>query len=473
MNATSSRSPLVILLVLACGGVLTAAPQQKLVVYPAPPAGSVKASEDYRVHVNGREVFAHTAQVLHGGPASFAAFDFAGSVDVTITPKGAPQSVVVRPLSAGVRATIQGGGVRFTLRRPCNLSVEVNGWERPLLLFANPIETDVPKPGDPNVLYFGPGVHEIGTTEIKSGTTVYLAGGAVVRGKLMEGEEPRGLSFMKKKTYRPLFVIEGAKDVVFRGRGLLDMSGLDWHAKTTFVFRNCVNCRVEGIIVQDAPAWVVAMFGCRDMRVDNVKQVCHRENSDGVDAVNTQNVLVENCFLRNNDDEICVKTTAGPPAQESRDILVRKCVIWNDRAYALGVTYETRADVKNLRFQDCDVIHDHGIGSLAIHVSDSATIQNVAFDDIRIEDTRNRLIRIWIGKDMWGKDDRRGQVRDVIFRKIAIMDGPQARVELHGHDATYRIENVLIDGMTVRGKPVTDLAGAKASVRHAEKVVVK
>ena len=49
-----------------------------------------------------------------------------------------------------------------------------------MLVFANPPEVDVPSPGDPNVRYFGPGVHTIGAGQpITSGQTVYVAGGAL------------------------------------------------------------------------------------------------------------------------------------------------------------------------------------------------------------------------------------------------------------------------------------------------------
>ena len=89
------------------------------------------------------------------------------------------------------------------------------------------------------------------------------------------------------------------------------------------MLNNVENVSIEGITVLDAPAWVVAMFGSSHVRVDNVKEICRRENSDGVDVCNSREVLVENSFLRNNDDEICVKTTSPAPAQPSANVLVR------------------------------------------------------------------------------------------------------------------------------------------------------
>ena len=251
------------------------------------------------------------------------------------------------------------------------------------------------------------------------------------------------------------------------------MSTLAWHSKCPISMSNCTNVLVEGIIIKDSPCWSMPMFGCTKGTYRNVKQVCHRENSDGINIVNSRNILVEDCFLRNNDDGICIKTTSPPPAPESRNIRVRNCVIWNDRAYAIGVTYETRNNISDVLFSNCDIIHDHGIGSIAIHMSDGATVSGVRFEDIRVEDTRNRLVRFWIGKDFWGHDKQRGHIRGVMLRNVSVVDGPHARSEITGADATHRVEDVTFENLRVRGKAIDTLEAGKISAnRHTRNIRV-
>ncbi len=454
-------------LLLALVFAQAAQPEPKLTIYPAPQGEP--ASPDYTVAVEGREVFVYLAKVLHAGPASFAYFDFSGTVNVAVTAKRKVDSAVVRPLSAGIKPAVEGNTIRFSLSKPCNLSIELNGGiERPLLLFANPPEADPPKPGDPNVIYFGPGVHEVGTTRVPSGKTVYIAGGAVVRGKILPDEKPvQERNWAGNKVYTNLFILEKVTGVRFRGRGIMDMSTLPWHSKCPIVISGASDVQVEGIIIKDSPCWVVAMFGSKNVTVTNVKEVCHRENSDGIDIVNSQDVVVDGCFLRNNDDEICVKTCSPPPAGESKNIVVRNCVVWNDRAYGLGITYETRVNVSNVLFSNCDVIHDMGIASLAAHVSDSGTMSDIRFEDIRVEDTRNRLIRLWIGKDMWGHDPERGHIKGVSFRNVSVVGGPFPGSELSGSDDAHGIQGVTFDNLRVHGKAIRSLAEGKISARHA------
>ena len=447
----------------SCHGLPAAAEPAapKVVIYPAP-AGE-KASDDYKVEVNGQPVFVYTANTLHGGPASFAYFDFAGKVNVAVTPARKANKAVIRPLSCGLTPVVEGNTVRFALNQPRNLSLELNdSFERPLLLFANPLEADPPNPNDPNVLYFGPGVHEIATTKIGSGKTVYLAGGAVVRGKILPGEKVvQERNWAGNKVYENLLCISNAKNVQVRGRGILDMSTLPWHSKCPICITNSTDVLVEGIIIKDSPCWCTPMFNCTRGTYRNVKEVCHRENSDGINIVNSQEILVEDCFLRNNDDEICVKTTAPPPAPEGKNITVRNCVVWNDRAYAIGITYETRHAISDVLFKDCDIIHDHGIGSLAIHMSDGATVSGVRFEDIRIEDTRNRLVRFWIGTDMWGHDKTGGRIRGVTLKNVSVVDGPFAPSELTGFNATHLVEDVTFENLRIHGKLIGNPAAGK------------
>lgn len=48
-------------------------------------------------------------------------------------------------------------------------------------MFVNGPEQNIPDPNDPNVIFYGPGIHEITHVEVGDNKTVYVAGGAVVR----------------------------------------------------------------------------------------------------------------------------------------------------------------------------------------------------------------------------------------------------------------------------------------------------
>jgi len=448
--------PMVIFLWLAAGLSLAG---DVVVAYPAP-LGEM-ASDDYKVEAGGKPVFVYTAPVLRGGPASFAYFDFSGAVTVTVTSTQLLGTVKILPTSYAIQPTVTGHSISFTLRRPVNLTIELNGnIQRPLHLFANPPETDRPDPASKDVIYFGPGVHEVTTLRPKSGQTVYLAGGAILRAKIAPDEKPtQEKNWKGNKVWATLLETTGAKNVQFRGRGVLDMSLLPWHARTAMWFGGSSDILVEGIVILDAPAWCVAMHTSKNVVVRNVKQICARENSDGIDICNSQDVLVEDCFLRNNDDEVCVKTLSSPPAMESKHIVVRRCVVWNDRARGLGITSETRSNISNVIFKNCDIIHDFSGGgdcaALAVLVSDSGTMTNIRFEDIRVEDCRNTLVNCWIGADMWGHDTTRGHIKGLTFKDIIVTGTTVPMLKLTGCDATHLIEDVRIENLRIQGRHIT------------------
>ena len=436
-----------------------------LVAYPGP--HGEPASADFTVAVDGQPVVVYTARTLQGGPASFASFDFVGPpVKVRVTAMRRIDSAKILPMAAGIQPAVVGNTVSITLAKPANLTLELNGsFAKPLHLFANPPEVDRPQPADKNVIYFGPGVHEVTTLHVQSGQTVYLAGGAVLCAKIPADEKPvQEKNWRGNKVYMPLLVTSGAKNITVRGRGILDMSQLPWHARVALWFDQSSNILVEGITIVDAPGWGVAMRESKNVTIRNVKQICARENSDGIDICNSQDVLVEDCFLRNNDDEVCVKTLLPPPAQESKNIVVQRCVIWNDRARGLGITSETRANISNVVFRNCDIIHDFSNGydcsALAVLVSDAGTMRNIRFENICCEDVRNTLINCWIGADTWGHDQNRGQIQGVLFKDIRVT-GPTFPVsKLTGFDEAHRVEDVTFERLQIQGKLIGNAAAA-------------
>jgi len=73
---------------------------------------------------------------------------------VPITARKAITSCAIRPKSRGVEARVSGKVLEFSFPGPDKLYIEIED-PAPLCLFADPMETDVPKPHADNVLYFG------------------------------------------------------------------------------------------------------------------------------------------------------------------------------------------------------------------------------------------------------------------------------------------------------------------------------
>ena len=149
--------------------------QNQLITYTVPGDG-VELKDDFTVRVRQsgsgwKEVVTYPVKVdevrqtkHHVELASMGYFDFSGQVEVSVTyNKGEVKSSRVRPLSYGITPQISGSTMTFTLDRPRNLSIEVNGdIFHNLHLFANPIDENRPKKlKDKNLIYFAPGIHQL------------------------------------------------------------------------------------------------------------------------------------------------------------------------------------------------------------------------------------------------------------------------------------------------------------------------
>ncbi|MCL4202598.1 MAG: endo-polygalacturonase [Pirellulaceae bacterium] len=451
-------------------------------VYPAP--SGEELSTDYTVQVEGQDSPVYLAKVAPADPqarwkamddkansadyfehASFTYFDFDGTVRIRIHCREPVRSAKILPTSYGIQPSIEGNTISMQLDQPRHLTVEINdSWVGALHVFANPPETDAPRPDDPNVIYYGPGIHEVGSLTVPSGKTVYVAGGAVVRGVIAPDEPFRISSYSGLKTYSPTFTLKGEK-IAFRGRGIVDGSRCTTHAKNMLVVRG-QDIRIEGVILRDSSTWTIPIRQSDRVTVENVKLLGYRANSDGIDICNSRDVTVDGCFIRTLDDLIVVKSDKGQG--EVRRVVARNCVLWNEVAHALSVGAELRENVEDVLFADCDVIHDLGREwTLRVYHCDSARIRNVRFENIRIEETR-RLISLWIGKAVWTRDEARGHIDGVVFQDISAA-GREPRVEFTGFSETNAVENVTVANVVINGKPLTrDGIRSNAFVRNVK-----
>ena len=391
----------------------------------------------------------------------FARFDFAGTAEVAVTVARDFQRADIVPRSAGITTTVTGRTIRFRLEQPRPVTLLLDGQDtEPLHLFTHRPETDAPAPDDPNVIYFGPGEHWVDTIKVRSGQTVYLDGGAIVRAVMPAGAKGKQGGVLNLFSYPgPVLDVTDAQDVRIRGRGILDGTLLPHPARNLIRLTRSCRVRVEGVTLRNSPNWHLPIADCEDVTVDGLCGISGRLNSDGINCVSSRDIRVRDCFIRGHDDSFVVKTTI--PGRPAENIRYDRCVAWNDWGYAFGVSYETRADIRDVQFRDCDVVFARN-WPIGVHVADGGTVEDILFKRMTVDYPRtsiapemNRvLVKIDNHKDVWATDPGIGHVRRITLRDIDVRGHDVPSIELSGHDAEHPIQDVRFEAVVINGQPL-------------------
>jgi polygalacturonase len=457
------------------------------VTYPAP--ADEPASRDFSLVVEDQEVFVYQARVSawpinqvwpgYQRPmdqteiASFAYFDCSGKTRVQLTSTKRIETVTIRPLSYGIEPEVEGHKISFEIPGPCQVVVEVNDYHNAFHLFANPMETDKPGPEDPGIYFFGPGRHEAGTIELRSGESVYIEGGAIVHGHIQATD---------------------AENIRIYGRGILDASRIGrFDARQMVSAWRCENLVVEGIIFRDPHVWTVVPIKCTDVRISNIKLIgLWRYNADGIDLVNSQDVLIEDCFVRAFDDNIVLKGMKNRrfdnEARSLKNIKVRNCVLWNDWGRALEIGAETVADtISGVTFEDCDIIHFVHI-AMDVQNGDRAVVRDILFRDIRVEepikdrariaereydpDRLGLLIDLNIRANPYSKDSIRGKIEHITYQQIDYRGNVFPPSTMNGYSDKHDIDRILLEDVVINGRKVQSREDLKLKTNEFVKEVI-
>lgn len=396
--------------------------------------------------------------------------------------------VVVRPLSLGIIPEIIGNTVSFRLDAPCQAVVEFDGIAGALHLFAEPEREEFTP--DEHTVYFGPGEHDAGRIVLHSGETVYIHRDAVVYGEIYA---------------------EDVHDVTVMGGGILDHSKaeavitddvdfIDPPRPSPIEIRYSENVTLRDIIIRDPCFLAVRPICCENVRIDRIKIIgCWRYNSDGIDLLNCRHAEVTNCFVRSFDDSLCIKGFCTPFVGQmnhggrvydiAEDITFRNCIVFNGWGKALEIGVDLCArEVRNCRFIDCDVIHaTHA--AMDISNVDYADVHGILFENIRVEygekgtppifqssddvtypgDSADFMPYLMLAKVYYFKaysfpGERRGRIRDVIFRNIRVTAPRMPESVIEGYSDEYAVENLAVDGVFLNGKKITSPADAGITV---------
>ncbi len=436
----------------------------RVVAYPAP-VGEILPT-DYEVHVENLKVDVYGARTLDppfadkqwdfGGPYSFANFDMAGPVTVRVASKRSLRNVVIRPQSSGVAPTLQDDHtMTLTLDRPRKLSIEPDGRRGPLLLFANPLETNVPKGNEERVIYYGPGVHRPEKIVVASGQTLYLAGGAVVKAEVL---------------------VQGS-NIRICGRGILDGSDWEWRkgpVGNLIAIRDSSDVEIEGITLRGSSHWTIVARSSRHVTIRNVKLCNSRvQNDDGINPCNSQDVLITDCFIRSDDDCVAMKGLDFTGANSNVErITVENSILWCDRARIFLLGHESRAAfMRDITLRDLDIIH-FTMTPFLFEPGEDMRLENVTVEDIRMHGEGQReFVRLRPVVNQYMRKKVPGFIRDVRFRNITIEGQPgEYLVQIEGADAEHDVRDVTFENVSINGQRLTRECDRVRIGKHAENI---
>jgi hypothetical protein len=375
-------------------------------------------------------------------PATMVSFDMAGPVEVAVQKNnGDVRRVEVRPDSKGVRARLVGRTAYMRLDRPQDISIEFDGDRlHNLHLFASPVESKVPDRDAPGVMWFGPGMHVPPnggkTFDIPSGTTVYVAGGALLRGAIN---------------------VSNAHDVKILGRGIIDepVEGV--------IIANSRNVLIDGLIIRNSGHYSVLCGQSHNIVIRNFRAISSAKWSDGLDFMGCSDVVIDNVFMRNSDDTVAIYADRKGFQGDARNFTVTNSTLWADLAHPVNIGLhgndkEPRV-LENLTFRNIDVLlhqeDDRNYqGVLAISNSDNNLVRNVVFEDIRIDTILEGMLFNFraLFNDKYSLAPGRGienvTVRNVHFKGGTIINVPV----IAGYSDDRRVRNIVIDNVSVAGK---------------------
>lgn len=422
-----------------------------------PPPKEAEAAPEFEVEVNGQPLFVYNTRC-----AALSYFSFTGHVDIKVTYLSPLYNFDIRPKSRMIKAESYRNQIMFSLEKPENLSIEINkNIKRPLFIFAAPPEDYVPDRNDKNVIFFESGkIHYPGEVRLKSNQTLYIEGGAIVRGHIMTDK---------------------CKNIKVLGRGILDNSIYKRGEFRPIEINQCNGVLIEGIILTESRHWSCASFASENVKYNNLKIVSSNDWDDGIDVVGSKHVLVNNCFIQTKDDCIAIKAGVNYYTKFSSDftvddVTVQNSVLWNGVwGNGMEIGFETRTDtIRNIVFRNCDLIHVEGPeGTFTIHNGDRALIQNILYEDIRVEDSRGWLIDFQILNSQYSKDKERGRIENVTFRNILVEGEIFPYSQLLGFDEQHSIKGIILENLVIHGIKVTSTYNGMITFIHTDDIMFK
>jgi alpha-L-rhamnosidase len=351
------------------------------------------------------------------------------------------------------------------------------------------------------------GVFRSGSIFLKQGVALHLAEGAVLKGSENIEDYPKLMTRIEGhfEPWRMALVnAAGLTGLRISGPGKLDGSGpVFWAAywqrrkenpkctnleverpRLMFIDR-CNGVRIENVALEDSGFWNLHLYRCRDVLIEGVRitipsstPALRGPSTDGIDVDSSQNVTIRKCYISTHDDNIALKGSKGPLADQDQDsppvenILVEDCEMGDGNGL---ITCGSEATVvRNVTVRNCVMSGDATLLTLKLRPDTPQHYENIMLDGIRLAGS-GRLLSMapWMQFfDLKGLPPPSRTVNNITLRNLSgtyrtlgqlrgnpgdtLRDITLENIDLKLADEKFtvgRVENLVLKNVTVNGKP--------------------
>lgn len=351
------------------------------------------------------------------------------------------------------------------------------------------------------------GTWRSGSIFLKKGVELELAENAVLLGSNKIDDYPKRETRIEGhfEPWRMALVNAQEMDGVrIRGKGVIDGNGITFWAqfwqrrrenpkctnleverpRLMFIDR-CKDVKIEGVSLQYSGFWNLHLYRCIDVLIEGVsitaptRHTQHRNymtaeilkgmekdatvknqpskdnilgpSTDGIDIDSSQKVTVRKCYISVNDDNIALKGSKGPRADQDKDsppvedILVEDCEFGDGNGL---ITCGSEATlVRNVTVRNCRITGDATLLTLKLRPDTPQHYENITIDGVRLEGGQGRLLNVapWTQFfDLKGHAPPTRQVNGITLRNITGEFGTMGTLRGNAGDVLrdIRLENL-------------------------------
>lgn len=121
-------------------------------------------------------------------------------------------------------------------------------------------------------------------------------------------------------------------------------------------FYNCSNITIEGVKIINSPFWCVHLLKSENIVCRGIRYDAKLVNNDGIDPECSRNILIEDVWFDNGDDNIAIKSGRNSDGWNAKmpteNVVIRNCHFKGLHAVVIGS--EMSSGVRNVFIENCD-----------------------------------------------------------------------------------------------------------------------